>query len=1573
MPTDEQRGTRGPAVVGERLHALLERRASGAEAAPLETFARLLLHRAHDYVDTLADEEVAALVASAFRFYAAPGEELRARAIAPTYVTEGWDASVSVVETVMPDRPFIVDTIQAALEAEGVERRALLHPILAAERDLTGRLISLAPPNGGARRESFVHVAVPRMTDVAALAGLEQLIRDRLGDVRLVTDDFRAMLARAQEAAAELDGLARSGAGAGADASAAADFLHWLVDGSFVFLGYREYQVMTLGGTRVLLVRSGSGLGLLRRESRSAFSRPRPLAELPEAVRVRLLGDRLLTITKTIAESPVHRRARMDDVGIRQLDATGHVIGERRFLGLFTSKAYAEEAAEIPLLRRVLRQILAAEQVVPGSHDYKEMVAIFNVLPKDDLFSATPAEIRADIEAVMAAGRTGDVVVSLRPRPTGFSTLVVLPRDRLSGEARQRILETLARRAGGPCLGDHLVLLEDRALLSFTFAGDGPAPTGAELADVQEAVRDLVRGWRERLEDELRARHGAAEAARLAARYRAAFPDEYRASTPPARAAVDVALLEAALGEGAMRVALGDDRALPDTSALRLYVPGEPLVLSEFVPVLENLGLRALAEDQVVLTPHGAPRLFVQTFFVQDRQGRRLDAAAGPRLVDALLAVRAGRAASDALGRLVLEAGLDWRAVDCLRAYAGHAAQGGVGPRGLVIDALARHPEAAASLFECFAARFSGRADTAPLRQRFLESLDTVESLRDDVTLRALCDTVEATVRSNYFATPVAETLAFKIRSSGLAHLPRPRPLYEIYVHGPAVEGIHLRAGLVARGGIRHSDRPEDFRTEVLGLMKTQTVKNAVIVPVGAKGGFVVRRGTPADAYRTFVGALLDLTDNVVAGRVVPPRGLVVHDDEDPYLVVAADKGTASFSDLANAIAQARGFWLGDAFASGGSHGYDHKALGVTARGAWECVRAHFRELGVDADTAPLSVAGIGDMSGDVFGNGLLRSSHLRLQAAFNHRHVFLDPDPDPTASFAERERLYRAGLGWDAYDPAALSPGGAVVARTAKRVVLSPEAQRLLGLASPEASGERLVQAVLTLDADLLFNGGIGTYVKAAAETHAEVGDPANDAVRVNAEALRGRVVAEGGNLGFTQRARIAFALAGGRINTDAIDNSAGVDLSDHEVNLKICLRPVVEAGELAPDARHALLQAVTDDVVERVLAHNRRQARLLDLDQLRSRTRLADFRDLIAELERTAGLDRALEALPDREALRARRGTFLGLTRPELAVLTAYAKIHLQREMLASPLPDDPLVESYLLAYFPADVVARYPAAVRAHRLRREIIAAEVANALVDHMGVTFVSRIVHDTGAAVVGVLRAWAVGWRLGGGDALAAAIAASAAAVDVESACRLALEASAERVTKWVLANTDAERPAAGMVADLGPAVAAIRGRLPDWVTGAEAETFHKRVSELTIAGLPPELARDLATAEWLVGPLDVVTVARRTRTEPDAAGAAYYALGQHVDFGWVFARLAETAADDRWQRRAAEGLVEDLLRARRRLACRRLEEPPGALPERALGAVQALIRDLRAAPRVSLAALQVVVREIRRLAEEGGD
>jgi glutamate dehydrogenase len=1567
----------------DRLRPLLARRAQGAEAAQIDVFAHQLLLRADAYLSRLADEEVAALVNAAFRFYAAPGPALRVRAQAPSYASEGWDAPVSVIETCVADRPFVVDTIRSVLAAEGIRVDALLHPIFAARRDPGGRLELLAPPESAephVLRESFTHIAIPRTTDPGTLGRLEGEIRARLEDVLLVTDDFELIVARAQAVAADLDALGRGRAGAmGAEATAVADFLRWLVDGAFVFLGYREYGLTTLGAASLVQVRPGTGLGLLRRETRSAFAEAQRLDELPAAARERLAPGRLLTVAKTIAESPVHRRVRMDDIGVKQLDAEGRVLGERRFLGLFTSKAHAEEAAEVPVLRRMLRQILSAEGVVSGSHDHKAIVAVFNTLPKSALLAATTPEVRADIRTILTAARTTEVVVSLRAEAERVRVLVVLPRDRFSSEARTRVREALATHLGGTLLEEDLVLdEEDRAVLHYAFATAPPDASREEA--LRAAIALIVRTWAEQLREELVERHGAQEGARLAARYADAFPDAYPATVPAARAAVDVGFLAAAERDGKPRVALANDERA-DTTALRFYLAGEPLVLSEFMPVLENLGLRALAEDQVIITPAAGRRLALQTFHVQDRAGRRLDVdTVGPRLADVLLALRARRIENDVLNRLVLEAGLDWRAVHCLRTYAGYAVQSGVAARAVVLGALAEHASPARLLFECFAARFrpeiqpaGGRGEASDLRVRFLASLDEVKSLREDTVLRTLLDVVEATVRTNFFAREaLRDHIAIKIRAADLPHLPVPRPLYELYVHSAAMEGIHLRAGKIARGGIRRSDRPDDFRTEILGLMKTQRVKNAIIVPTGAKGGFIVKtaeEGAVAQAYETLIRGLLDLTDNLVGGRVVHPRDLVIHDEQDPYLVVAADKGTAGFSDLANRIAAEYGFWLGDAFASGGSHGYDHKALGITARGAWECVRTHFRELAIEADTAPLTVAGIGDMSGDVFGNGLLRSPHLRLRAAFNHLHVFLDPDPDPARSFAERRRLFAAVLGWDAYDPAVLSPGGAVVLRAAKRVTLSPEAQAMLGVAEREVSGERLVQTLLTLDVDLLWNGGIGTYVAATGESDAEIRDPANDAVRIRAAALRTRVIAEGGNLGFTQRARLEYALAGGRINTDAVDNSGGVDLSDHEVNLKICVQPVVESGALTMAARNALLTELTDDVVSRVLAANRAQSRLLGRDQLRSRTHLVDLRDLQAELERAAGLDRVLEALPDREALRARRGSFLGLTRPELAVLMAYTKLHLQETLLGSTLLDDPLLAPYLTGYFPAPVAERFADAVAGHRLRREIIATELANSLVDTLGMTFVHRLARDTGASLTAAVRAAAITWRLAGVTALAAAVTAGNYPLDVETACFAVLERTCERVAKWLLASADDGRSAADVAAQLAADVPALRARLAEWLTGSEAEAFQKLLSELEIAGIAAPLARDLATAEWLAGILDVVTVGRERGVASEDAAACYYALGQHLDFAWLWQRLAEAAEDDRWQRRAVEGLVEDLLRARRALTARALGGEGSAAAAGALQGVHDLLRDLRAAPRVSLAALQVVVREIRTRAE----
>jgi glutamate dehydrogenase len=1555
----------GRQTVSERLQALLARRANGPEAAQLAIFARGLLSRGGRWLDDLGADDAAALVASAFRFCAAPGPELRVRAITPTYATEGWDAPGSVIETCMPDRPFVVDTLRERLGAAGLQVRVLLHPIFSAYRDATGRLERLGPPAETERRESFVHVAVSRVREAEVLARLERDVQAALEDVRLVTDDFPLMVTRAHAIATELEGVGRGAAPSrGAEAAAVADLLRWLVDGAFVFFGYREYEVGS-GPDATITLRPGTGLGLLRREARSSFSEPQPLSALPSAVRARLDDGRLLTVRKTIAESPVHRRARMDHVAVKALDAEGRVVGVRRFLGLFSSKAYAEEAAGIPLLRRVLRQILAAEHVVTGSHDHKEVVSVFNSLPKPTLFASTAEEIRLAVRTVLDAGEA-DVVVAARPQAGEESTavLVAIPRERFSGDARARVCRALADRLGGTLLDDQIVLAEgDRVFLHFVFDG-GPARVSDR--ELRRVVVEIVRSWEEGFQEALVHGHGEGEGETLAARYARALPEEYKAVVPAARAAEDAELLDAVALDGRPRVVLAAGDA-PDTTALRLYVAGKSLVLSDLVPVLENLGLRALAADQVVLAPEERGPLFLESFVVQDARRQAIEEGAAARLADALLAVIEGRVENDTLNRLVVEAGLEWTEVECLRAYAAYAVQGRLAARRILVPLVAAHPEAARRLFECFAVRFGPEGgDPAAARRRFEDSLETVASLREDQLLRALLDLVEATVRTNFFARDHTDYVAFKLHAAELVHLPPPRPLYEIWVHGPRMEGIHLRGGKVARGGIRASDRPDDFRTEILSLMKTQTVKNALIVPTGAKGGFVQKGpGAPVDGYRTLIHALLDLTDDLVGGQVVHPRGMVVRDEPDPYLVVAPDKGTAAFSDVANAIALERGFWLGDAFASGGSHGYDHKALGITARGAWECVRTHFHELGIDADTAPLTVAAIGDPSGDVFGNTMLRSPYLRLRAAFDHRHVFLDPDPDPARAFAERERLFRAGRGWGAFDPAAQSRGGAVVERAAKRVQLTPEAQAMLGLAAPVASGEELVRAVLRLDVDLLFNGGIGTYVKASAESHAEVGDPANDGMRVDADTLRARVVVEGGNLGFTQRARVEYALGGGRIDTDAVDNSAGVDMSDHEVNVKIGLRAVVDSGELTCEARNALVASVTDEVVAAVLAHNRDQSRVLGVDQVRSRTRLDDFRELIAELEHTAGLDRSLEALPDRDTLRARRSDYLGLTRPELAIVMAYEKIAIERAVLASSLPEEPLLVPLFLGYFPAVLATRWPDAVRAHPLGREILATQVANAVVDGLGATFVHCVTRATGVDAAEAIRAWAVAVVVAREGALVGAIGRGGFAADVEAACRLALERTMARVTRWIVANVDLTHAVAEAAA-LGDAVGRVRDRLPEWVVGAEAEAFHRRRSELEIAGLPAELAREAATAEWLTAVLDVVTVARDASVGPEEAAACYFALAHDVDFAWLWARADEAGEEDRWQRRAVEGMVEDLMDARRRLA--RLRLGGGEIAARPLAALQDLVRDLRAAPRTSLAALQVVVREVCRLA-----
>ncbi|MYK69288.1 MAG: NAD-glutamate dehydrogenase, partial [Gammaproteobacteria bacterium] len=1265
---------------------------------------------------------------------------------------------------------------------------------------------------------------------------------------------------------------------------------------------------------------------------------------------------------KTNARSTVHRLAHMDYIGVKKLDGAGRQVGEERFLGLFTSKAYGDHADRIPILRRKLRWILEDAGAEKGAHDYKEINTIFNSMPKEELFLSSAREIAKDVRTALTSYHTTGVQVTRREDRLrrGASFMVIIPREKFSAKARKAIENAFVNLLGGEVLNYHLAMGGgEQARLHFYLRVRPELLDVVTDVELKRLVQELTRDWTDRVGDELGQVRPRGEARRLAHRYAAGFGADYRAVADPDAAARDILQLEAMVADGrSLSIALsnpGESALAPGDRAteLRLYRLGPRLVLSHFMPILENAGLRVIAERPAQLRGSGVPEGAVHTFAVQTSGKSPLDLGeVGSVLVDTILAVSAGDVTNDRLNALVPTARLAWREVEVLRAYASYAFQlGAVPSRDSIVDALLNYPRIARLLFGFFETRFDPRepaldrreADMDATRAKLLAALDDVYLLSDDRALRHLLTLIEATVRTNYYATggstPTRRSggvpyMSFKVMARALTSLTRTSLLCEAWVRSARMEGVHLRGARVARGGIRYSDRPDDFRTEVLGLAETQIVKNSVIVPAGSKGGFVIldqpslsvaTRSEVERQYRTLMRGLLDLTDNLHGGTPVPPDGVVCYDDPDPYLVVAADKGTAGFSDIANAVADDYGFWLDDAFASGGSNGYDHKELSITARGAWECVKRHFREMGKDIQSEPFSVVGIGDMSGDVFGNGMLLSPHIRLIAAFDHRHIFIDPDPDPHASFEERERLFhRAGSSWADYDASAMSPGGIIVRRGSKEVELSPEARAALGISRDpgRVSGEELVRLVLQADAELLWNGGIGTYVKASDETHADVADPSNIPVRVDAGELRVKVVGEGGNLGLTQRARTEFALAGGRLNVDALDYSGGDSLSDREVNLKILLNAVVEDGRMTGAERNRMLRDLADPVCDQVLRDNASQSLAVSLDVMRAREGVDDFRQLISELERDGFFDRSREHLPTWEQLLERDETGSRLTRPELCVLLAHAKLHLMRRLLKGTLIDDPVASGYLARYFPPVAVdtAGEPG-LAAHRLGREIVASQLTNDLVDLMGAGFVHRMMRDSGASADEVARAWLVASRLSGHRQLIADLCEREREAGTAVAYRWYRELGRvlDRTTRWVLGNAEREE-IDSLVGGNFSTLRELQRIFPDVVSGEDRLTFERLVSEIQEVGPAADIAPALATLRFLDQLMDILRVARDTRTAPVYAARAYYAVSELLEIPWLRHAIDECARDERWEQRAARALNDDLTRAHHRIA-----------------------------------------------------
>jgi glutamate dehydrogenase len=1547
----------------------------------------------------------------------APGQT-RLRVSTPDPASESWAGRHTVIELVTDDMPFLVDTIAAELARGELGVHLLVHPQFVVRRDARGALLDIAaeadPENPGADDlvESWMHIEVDRTSDSAALDALQAGLERVLDDVRRAVQDWRAMRDTAVSLAADLAEtplpVRRE------DVDDARELLCWLADDHFTFLGYREYRLT--GDGEVLEAVPSTGLGILR----GAPGRPRTFASMPDEARAKALEQRLLVITKANTKATVHRSAYLDYIGVKSFDADGRVTGERRFLGLFSSAAYLDSVRNLPVVRRKVAEVVAASGLSVRSHSGKDLLSVLETYPRDELFQSTSEELTHTGMGVLRLTGRRQLRLFLRRDAYGrfISCLVYLPRDRYSTSVRLRMQQILTEELNGVGV-EYTTRVTESVLARVHFiVRTDPAdpPKGIDVAALQDRLTEVTRSWDDDFTVTLTDAVGEEQARGLLARYARGIPEAYKERHTPAAAADDIARLEMLEDPGDLGTHLYhvDTPAGPELrfTVSRLH---DPMSLSDVLPVLQSLGVRVVDEFPYRIERAGAPARAGDVAWVYDFG---LDAAGATDLdrvhtavENAFAAAWRGDSEVDGLNALVLAAGLTWQQVVILRAYAKYLRQAGtIYSNQLIESTLAGNPGIARRLVELFETRFQpdlrgSREDRQGLADALVDAiegdLDAVASLDADRILRSLLTMVLATLRTNRYRRGAdgrpRTYLALKIDPGSVPDLPLPRPKYEIFVYSPRFEGVHLRFGAVARGGLRWSDRREDFRTEILGLVKAQMVKNSVIVPVGAKGGFVLKR-PPAGrdefraegvaCYTMFISALLDVTDNIrttpEGSQIVPPPGVVRHDGDDAYLVVAADKGTATFSDIANGVALQYGHWLGDAFASGGSAGYDHKGMGITARGAWESVKRHFRERGHDTQTADFTVVGIGDMSGDVFGNGMLLSEHIRLVAAFDHRHIFLDPDPVAATSFAERRRLFELPTSsWADYDASLISAGGGVWARTAKSVPLSPQVRRALGIDDPlvtALSPAELIRRILTAPVDLLWNGGIGTYVKAAAETHSDVGDKTNDPVRVDGADLRAHVVGEGGNLGLTQRGRIEYALGGGRINSDAIDNSAGVDTSDHEVNIKILLDRAVTAGELAEEERNPLLAEMTDEVGALVLTDNYEQNIALGNARSQSERLITVHARLIRELERSGRLDRTLEFLPSDKVIAERAAAGRGLTSPELSVLLAYVKISLEEDVLASELPDESRCLDILAGYFPTALRSRFRAQMEAHPLRREIITTQVVNDCVNRGGSTFVFRAVEETGAPAVDVVRAYLVVREVFGLGALWDEIEQLDNTVSTAAQTTLFMETRRllDRAVRWLVQNRRPPIDATAEIALLQPGVSALLPSAGTLFCGAEADALAAHVEDLVTAGVPRDLA--LRTAEMLYGfgLLDVVEVAERTARPLAEVAAVYYVLSERFRVDVLLDRISALPRDDRWQSLARMALRYDLYAALSELTAELLLSTEAAAPADRVDAwmtanaaaimqAQSNVTEFRADAKADLATLSVILRQIRTM------
>ena len=1462
----------------------------------------------------------------------------------PTVSLHGWKSNHSIIEVIVKDMPFLVDSIRIALKRLGLSPHLMLNAPLKVLKNKNNEIIQLAPAVEDSFKATSIDtvffIEIDRQTSKVELETIKNELLSVVEDISLTVSDWQPMLKRLNRVIA--DTKKSKLPGTKQDKDDTVNFLSWLGQNNFTLMGYRSYKVEAVKGDVELIADVSSSLGLMKNSNSDV---KRYLSSLSESGREISMGSNHLILTKTNSSSRVHRPVQLDYIGIKRFDEKGKVIGEDRFIGLFGSAFYTNSVQDLPFLGTKVKSVCASSGFAQGSHDFKSLINILETYPRDEVLQSSVSELRNNAMGILRMQERDYTGIFIRRDAFDrfYSCMVYVPRERYNTKLRIETQKLLQETFGSKEEVEFTTFFSE-SVQARTHYLVKVKETKADInvKEIERNLNEAAKNWEDKLVNALNGSVGESKAKSLIKKY-AAFPQAYKDDVLPGSAIVDIANLES-LSEtndlGMLFYQPVEEKADSRFVKLKLFHKGEPIHLSDILPMLENFGLRVIGESPHAIRSSDGETYWILDFSMLLTGDNAFDIYTVNTLFqDAFSKVWHGDLEDDGFNRLVLGAGLRGRSVSILRSFAKYERQiGGRFSQNYIENTFARYPEMAELLINLFILKFDPantmshaaklKAQTI-LQQQIEAKLDDVSNLDDDRIVRRFVEMIEATIRTNYFQTYENGNdkpyISFKLLPSQISEVPQPVPAYEIFVYSPQVEGVHLRGGKVARGGLRWSDRPEDFRTEVLGLVKAQQVKNTVIVPVGAKGGFVCKQlpnGNRAEifeegkaCYRTFIRALLDITDNIVDGEVIPPENVVRLDEDDAYLVVAADKGTATFSDIANAISEEYNFWLGDAFASGGSVGYDHKAMGITAKGAWESVKRHFREMDIDCQSTDFTCIGIGDMAGDVFGNGMLLSKHICLQAAFNHMHIFIDPTPNSAQTYKERERLFNTpGCSWEDYNKDLISEGGAIFSRNVKSIKLTPQIKKMLGTAKQSMAPNELIQAILMMKVDLLWNGGIGTYVKGAKESHLDVGDRANDSLRVNASQVRAKIIGEGGNLGLTQLGRIEFAAHGGRINTDAIDNAGGVDCSDNEVNIKILLNGLVKAGDLTTKQRNQLLYDMTDEVGDLVIEDCYRQTHSLSITEMLSANQLKEQSRFIQEMERSGKLDRALEFIPDDEEINDRLAQGLGLTRPELSVLLAYSKMVLKEDLVHPEITDNAYYDKLLFSAFPQQLRTKFKAQMQQHPLRAEIIATKLANKIGNDMGFNFVHRMQEETGASVTEIANCYQLASSVFELEDMWQKIEVLNNKIPTLTQTEMLYQyrRTVRRATRWFLRHYNKDKTIQQSIDMYSATFKEMSKNLNKFMTEEDIQQVNANAEKLLKKGVPKEITTRIAQLSTIFSAMDIAEICEQEDRKVIHVASLYYKLGSKLELHWFLGQITNQPVSNHWQALARASFREEL-------------------------------------------------------------